>query len=138
MALVQEMMTRNPCTLEADAVVSEAARRMRDLGIGDVIVMDGDQVAGILTDRDITVRGVAEGRDPNLTPLAAVCTPDPLTLSPSDDVDQAVDRMRYAAVRRLPVVDDGLAVGILSLGDLAMERDPNSVLAEISADAPNN
>jgi CBS domain-containing protein len=135
---VQEVMTRNPRTLGADASVEEGARIMRDEDIGDVIVTEGDQVAGIATDRDIVVRAVADGREPALTTLRDVASMDPTTISPTDSVDDAIRIMREQAVRRLPVCENGRAVGIVSLGDLAMERDQRSVLADVSAAPPNN
>jgi CBS domain-containing protein len=135
---VQEVMTRNPRTLGADASIEEGARVMRDEDIGDVIVTEGDQVAGIATDRDIVVRAVADGREPAQTRLRDVASMDPTTISPTDSVDDAIRIMREQAVRRLPVCENGRAVGIVSLGDLAMERDQRSVLADVSAAPPNN
>jgi CBS domain-containing protein len=117
------------------ASVQEAARAMRDHDIGDVIVIEHDQVCGIVTDRDIAVRLVAEAQDPAATPLATICSHSLLTVTPTDSVEEAMRLMRLHAVRRLPVVEAGKAVGIVSLGDLAVERDPKSVLGKIS-DAP--
>ena len=135
---VQDVMTRNPRTLDAGASIQEAARIMRDEDIGDVIVTDGDQVCGIETDRDIVVRAVADGKDPSQTKLRDVASMQPTTISPQDSVDDAIRIMREKAVRRLPVCENGRAVGIVSLGDLAMERDEQSVLADVSAAPPNN
>jgi CBS domain-containing protein len=103
------------------------------------VVQDGDSTVGILTDRDITLRAIADGRDPSRTRVGEICTSDPTTLNPEDGVGDAIELMREKDVRRLPVVDGGGApVGILSIGDLAIERDRESVLADISAAAPNN
>jgi CBS domain-containing protein len=135
---VQDVMTRNPRTLDADAFIQEAARIMRDEDIGDVIVTEGGQVGGITTDRDIVVRAVADGNDPSQTKLRDVASMEPTTISPQDSVDDAIRIMREKAVRRLPVCENGRAVGIVSLGDLAMERDERSVLADVSAAPPNN
>jgi CBS domain-containing protein len=134
---IRELMTPNPITLPGTASVHEAARAMRDAQIGDVIVIEHDQVCGIVTDRDIVVRTVAETRDPATTPLADICSHNLLTVTPTDSVEEAVRLMRTHAVRRLPVVDGGRAVGIVSLGDLAVERDPGSALGEISGAPPN-
>jgi CBS domain-containing protein len=134
---IRELMTPNPVVLPGTASVHEAARAMRDVNIGDVIVIEHDQVCGIVTDRDIVVRTVAETRDPATTPLADICSHSLITVTPTDSVEEAVRLMRTHAVRRLPVVDGGQAVGIVSLGDLAVERDPGSALGEIS-DAPPN
>ena len=110
---------------------------MRDEGIGDVLVsLDGGSF-GILTDRDVAVRVVAEGRDPAGTQVGSVCTRDVATLAPDADADEAVRLVRERAVRRLPVVEDGRCVGIVSLGDLAVQLDRESALADVSA-APAN
>jgi CBS domain-containing protein len=134
---VREVMTTDPVTMPGGASALDAARQMRDVGIGDVIVLENDRIAGILTDRDIVVRVVAEERDPEDTRLAEVCSRELTTLSPDDGIDRAIEMMRAKAIRRVPVVKDGRPVGIVSLGDLAVDRDPKSVLAEISAAPPN-
>lgn len=135
---IREVMTSNPVILPATTPVADAACRMKDEGIGDVLVVDGNELRGLVTDRDIVIRAVADGRDTTTTTLADVCSPTPLvTLAPTDDVDDAVRLMSTSAVRRLPVVENGQAIGIVSIGDLAMERDPQSALADISAAAPN-
>ncbi len=103
--------------MPADAPVNEAARQMRT--------------------RDIVVRVLAEDGNPKTTKLRDVCSADPVTMSPNDDVETAVRLMREHALRRLPIVDGGTPVGIVSFGDLAMERDPGSALADISAAAPS-
>jgi len=134
---VAQVMTRNPITVAADAPVTTAAERMREADIGAVIVEDHGRAVGILTDRDIAVRVVAENRDLS-TPAGQVCSAtDVRAVSPDTPLQDAVTVMRTAAVRRLPVVQDGHAVGIVSLGDLAIERDGESALADISAAEPN-
>jgi CBS domain-containing protein len=91
-----------------------------------------------VTDRDIAVRAVADGRDPERTPVSEICSKDLTTVSPEDDLDRAIQVMREKAIRRLLVVDNrNQTVGILSLGDLALERDARSVLGQISAAPPN-
>jgi CBS domain-containing protein len=135
---VEEIMTRDPRTVDSSASVVDAARVMNDADIGDVVVVDNGQVRCIVTDRDIVVRAIAEGRDPQSTSVGDVCTSDLETIEPSASIDDAVRRMREADVRRLPVVKDGRPVGILSLGDLAVEREPDSTLADISAASPDN
>jgi len=134
---IRDVMTAHPIALPATSSVVEAARAMRDSNIGDVIVVDNNQICGIVTDRDITVRGVAEGRDVSRLKLEDICSRVLTTLSPMDSVDDAVRLMREKAIRRLPVVDGGKAVGVVSLGDLAMTQDPHSALGNISA-APSN
>jgi CBS domain-containing protein len=135
---VEQIMTRDPRTVNADDPIVEAARIMRDSDIGDVIVLQGGEVGGILTDRDIVVRGVADGRDGESTSVSDVCTTGIEAIEPSASVDDALSRMREADIRRLPVVQDGQPVGIISLGDLAVEREPDSTLADISAASPDS
>ena len=134
---VEEIMTRDPRTVNADDPILEAARIMRDSDIGDVVVLQGGEVGGIVTDRDIVVRGVAEGRDGESTSVGDVFTSGVETIAPDDSVDDALRKMREADIRRLPVVRDGQPVGIVSLGDLAVESDTDSTLADISAASPD-
>ncbi len=137
MGTVRDIMTTHVQTISSNSTVAEAARLMRDNGIGDVVVVDGGQLHGIVTDRDITVRAVAEGQDATSMPVSQVASTDLTTVSPSDDADRAVTLMREKAIRRLPVVENGQPVGIISIGDLAIERDEQSALAEISAAESN-
>jgi CBS domain-containing protein len=134
---IRALMTPNPVVLPGTASVHEAACAMRDAQIGDVIVFENNQVCGIVTDRDIVVRTVAETQDPATTTLADICSHNLLTVTPTDSVEEAVRLMRTHAIRRVPVVEGGQAVGVVSLGDLAVERDPGSALGQIS-DAPPN
>jgi CBS domain-containing protein len=134
---VREVMTAKPLALQEGTTLTEAARAMRDHDIGDVVLLDDDQVTGIVTDRDMIVRAVAEGMNPNETVLAQIASKELVTVSPEASVEDAVRLMRERAIRRLPVVEDGRPVGIVSLGDLAVEREPDSPLADISASEPN-
>ncbi|GHJ06103.1 oxidoreductase [Micromonospora humidisoli] len=131
-------MTTRLVTMDGNDTLAAAAQEMRDSAIGDVVVTNGDDVVGIVTDRDITVRGVAEDLDPNRARLNEITSRDVITVSQYDDAVAAADLMRTYAVRRLPVIDDGRLVGLVSMGDLAVEREPQSVLADVSADDPNN
>jgi CBS domain-containing protein len=137
MTTVQDVMTTSPRSLDAGASVVDAARAMADENIGDIIVCEGDTVCGIVTDRDITVRAVAENRSPSDTPIGDICSRELVTVTPGDDLDEAVGLMRQHAVRRIPVVMSGRPLGVLSLGDLALERDSDAVLEDISS-APAN
>ena len=130
-------MTRDPRTVNAGDPLIDAARIMRDSDIGDAVVMDGGQVTGIVTDRDIVVRGVAEGVDAESASVSDVCTTGLETIEPEASVDEALSRMREKDIRRLPVAKDGQPVGIISLGDLAVEREPDSTLADIAAASPD-
>ena len=135
---IRDVMTTNPETLPESTTVREAAEAMRANDIGDVVVVDDNgQLSGILTDRDIVVRVVAEGRDPRTTRIGDIASRDLTAVSPDDPVDRAVQLMRDKAIRRLPAVDKGKPVGIVSIGDLALDRDPGSALADISAAPPN-
>ncbi|MFF5703264.1 CBS domain-containing protein [Streptomyces sp. NPDC012794] len=135
---VHEVMTSNPVTVEKLTSLAEAARVMRDAGIGDVLVVDGGRLHGIVTDRDLVIRGMAENRDPAETTVQAICSTELLTVGPGDDVHQAVALMRRNALRRLPVqTEDGELVGVVTLGDLAVESDPGSALAAIAAAEPD-
>ena len=135
---IQDVMTPNPTVLEATTPLPDAARTMRDSGIGDVLVSKEGELCGIVTDRDIVVRGVAEITDLGSARLGDVCSRDLTTVRPGDGVEDAVRLMRERSLRRLPVVDGGRPVGIVSIGDLAIEQDPNSALADISASPSNS
>ena len=137
--MVRDVMTKHPIALPAKTTLVEAARRMKEHDIGDVIVMKDDgQVCGIVTDRDIVVRAIADGKDPSQSTIGEVCSRDVISVSPDDPLATAVELMRQRAVRRLPVEDKGVPVGIVSLGDLAQNLDRGSALGEISAQPPNN
>ncbi len=130
---VSDVMTRNPATVEADSPVSEAARLMKTNDAGAIIVLDNGRVSGIITDRDVAIRVIAEGKD-GTTPVREACSAGDMTVvGPDTSVNQAVQLMRTNAIRRLPVVENDRPVGILSIGDLAMEQDEQSALADISA-----
>jgi signal-transduction protein with cAMP-binding, CBS, and nucleotidyltransferase domain len=135
---IKDVMTKSPRTLSADASLTEAARIMRDDAIGGVIVTKDDGSAcGFLTDRDIVVRALAEHRDPDSTRLSEICSSDMVELQPEQTIDEAVRLMAEHAIRRIPVVDGGRPVGLVSLGDLAQARDPDSALGAISSAPPN-
>ncbi|CAL9602921.1 Hypoxic response protein 1 [Streptomyces sp. enrichment culture] len=134
---VRDIMTREPVTVEPQTSVAAVARIMRDEDLGAVLVTEGDRLRGLVTDRDLVVRSLAEGGDPEQATVAAVCSGDVVTVRPDEELDHAVRLMREHAVRRVPVVEEGHPVGIVSLGDMAMERDPESALGDISVARPN-
>ncbi|WP_037577091.1 CBS domain-containing protein [Phaeacidiphilus oryzae] len=135
---VAEVMTRQPATVGRDDTVAKAAQLMREYGTGDVLVVDGGSLVGIVTDRDIVTRVVAENGGSS-EPVSKACSSAGIaSIGSTADVEQAVALMRDKAVRRLPVVDNGKPVGVVSLGDLAIERDPRSGLADISSAPPNS
>ena len=139
MQTVQDVMTTNVVYLPSETTLAEAARTMREQDIGDVVVADGPALTGLVTDRDIVVRAVAERFDPASTTIGEIVSRDLVTVRPDDSVQAAALLMRDNAVRRVLVCDDekGL-VGIVSIGDLAEQIDPESVLGGISKATPNN
>ena len=135
---LRSLMTTDIVSVDESATLREVATLMRDKDIGDVIVRRDDQICGIVTDRDLVVRAVAEGNDPTTAKAGDVCTESVVTLPADESVDDAARKMAEAAIRRLPVVDGQDVVGIVSLGDLAREQDPRSVLGKLSAKPPTD
>lgn len=134
---VSDVMTRQVVYLSADTPLDEAARVMKEADIGDVVVTDGATLAGMLTDRDIVVRAVAERSDPAATTIGSIVTREVVMIEQHCSAGEAAALMRERGVRRILVCDsDRKLVGIVSLGDLAMQLDPNSALSEISQQAP--
>ena len=133
---LREIMSSPAVTIDANSPVWEAAKLMRDENIGDVLVMRDGKAAGIVTDRDLAVRLIAEGLDPNNTPVSDISS-DMRTLSPDDDVDAAIELIRNYAVRRIPIIDGNQPLGVVTIGDLAIARDRSSALADVSAAPPN-
>jgi CBS domain-containing protein len=132
-----DLMTPDPVTLAHTATLLQAAEQMARSDIGDVVVEENGKVCGLVTDRDIVVRALARGLDPYTTTLQEICQHTLVSLSPQDEPGEAVRQMTEHAIRRIPIVEGGKAVGIVTLGDLAMDRDKDSALADISA-APSN
>jgi CBS domain-containing protein len=135
--MIREVMSSRPITVEDSATVFDAARAMRDEDIGVVIVVNHGSIRGVLTDRDVVVRAIAAGRDPKSIKVGEIVSEDVATVTHDEPVDKVVSLMREKAIRRVPVVDGGRPVGVVSLGDLAVERDSKSALADISAAEPN-
>ena len=133
----RDVMTRKPVALEHTATVVEAAQAMRDGNFGTVIVVKGGKVSGVVTDRDIVIRAVAGSHDPRLATLGEICSEDVMTVEADEPLAKVVMLMREKAIRRVPVVEDGRPVGVISLGDLAKKNDEGPTLADISAAKPN-
>lgn len=130
---VREVMTPAPETVLPDATLDKAASLMKRQDIGDVLVADGSgDLQGILTDRDIAIRAVADGRDPSATRVSDIMTPVVTTIGPTASVQDALDLMRLHDVRRLPIVENEKPIGIVSLGDLSTSRGAGTTLADIS------
>jgi CBS domain-containing protein len=133
---ISEVMTAGPQTIDTDATVVEAARVMRDADTGIVPVVDGEKVVATITDRDIAISVVAEGRDANSTKAIDVASRDLVTIDPQQDLDEALRLMARHQVRRLPVVEeDGRLVGIVAQADIAThasDSQTGEVVEEIS------
>ncbi len=139
---VSEIMTRDPQTAQFDSTLEEIATLMKDQDVGAIPVVDEDQeLAGIITDRDIVVRCVAEGKDPSEITVEDVLSEDLSTVEPDTDVQEAARLMAEKQVRRLPVVEDGKLVGMISIGDISVkhdERESGKALQEISQGVKQN
>jgi CBS domain-containing protein len=117
---IRELMTKNPRSLESGSNVMEAARLMRDEDVGIVPVVEGEKLIGTVTDRDIAVRVVAEGKSPENTTVGEIASRELVTIDPQQDLDEALRLMARHQVRRLPVVEeDGKLVGIVAQADIA-------------------
>ncbi|HEX2171755.1 MAG TPA: CBS domain-containing protein [Dehalococcoidia bacterium] len=131
MPQIREIMTPNVEVIRPDTPLQEAARKMKDLDVGVMPVCDGDRLVGMLTDRDITVRATAEGRDPKSTQTRDVMTPSVAYCYEDQDVRDAARMMEDAQIRRLPIVSrEKRLVGIVSLGDLAVETGDDRLTGE--------
>jgi CBS domain-containing protein len=124
---IREVMTPEPETVEADSPVSEAAKLMKKAHAGMIPVVQGGELRGTITDRDIVLRVVAEDRDPQSTSAGEVASGELVTVEPDQDLDEALKLMAHHQVRRLPVVEDGRLVGILAQADVAREGDERKV-----------
>jgi CBS domain-containing protein len=120
--LARQMMHKDLVTVRLTATVHETALKMKDLGVGSVLVVeDGWKLRGIVTDRDIALTVAADIKDPRITFSSDIMTKDPITIDASADMNSALRIMKRAAVRRLPVTEDGKLVGLLSTADVAAE-----------------
>jgi len=133
---VHEVMTDRPRVVTPETPVSEAAQLMKNDDIGSLPILDGEQLAGMLTDRDIVIRAVAEGKDPRGMPVREVASRELVTVNADEELSRALQLMASQQVRRLPVVDDdGRLVGILAQADVAVEakeKDVGEMVEEIS------
>ena len=121
---IKDVMTSNPCAIDADKTVAYAAKMMREEDVGLAPIVEGDKLIGMLTDRDIAIRVVAEGRDPDQVKVADVASKQVVTIDPQQDLEEALRIMAKHQVRRLPVVEeDGKLVGVVAQADIAREGD---------------
>jgi signal-transduction protein with cAMP-binding, CBS, and nucleotidyltransferase domain len=133
---VRDIMTPNPVGVYYDQTIAEAARLMRDAGVGAALVVNGDSLGGVVTDRDLVIRGLAAGADAD-APVGPLCSSKLVGVDAGADIADAELLMRENAVRRLPVIQDGQIVGIISLGDIAVSGNSQSSLAAVSRATPN-
>ena len=133
---VQDVMTSNPCTIDADKPVAYAAKMMKQENVGIAPIVEGNRLVGTLTDRDIVLRVVAESKDPQAVQVREVASTAPVTIDPEENLDEALRLMASHQVRRLPVVEeDGRVVGVLAQADVAEEVKPKKtgeMVGEIS------
>ena len=134
---IREMMTSAPVTVALSDPASEAAKAMREHGIGAVLIQEQGKLAGIVTDRDIIVRVLAQGRDPRHVPVSEIASREIVAIGPDDDTEDAARLIAEHAVRRIPVVEDGVAIGVVSLGDLELTKSERTPLADVSAAPPS-
>jgi len=137
MTQVREVMTSNPESCSPQASVVDAAKVMAKEDVGPIPVVDSGRLVGILTDRDIVVRVVAEGRDPQSTSVGDVASAELATVSPDEDLDRALHLLTEQQVRRLPVVEGETLVGVVSQADIARQGDDRTtgqVVEQISQD----
>ena len=133
---VRDIMTPDPVGVYYDQTIAEAARVMRDAVVGAVLVVNGESLSGVVTDRDLVIRGLADGAGPD-SPVGPLCSEKLVGVDASAAPADAGRLMREHAVRRLPVIDNGQIVGIVTIGDLATSADPDSPLAAISSARAN-
>lgn len=132
---VKDAMTSEVKTATPSQSLTDAAKLMKLEDVGSIPVVDGDRLIGVLTDRDIVVRGIADGSDPNAVQVGTIASRDVVTVRSDDDLDEALRLMAQHQVRRLPVVDDGQLVGVVATADVAheaKEKDVGHVVEEIS------
>jgi CBS domain-containing protein len=121
---IRDVMTSNPCTIDADKPVAYAAKMMRDEDVGLAPIVERGKLIGMLTDRDIAIRVVAEGKDPEQVKARDVASKQLVTIDPQQDLDEALRIMAKHQIRRLPVVEeDGQLVGVVAQADIAREGD---------------
>ncbi|MGH3134316.1 MAG: CBS domain-containing protein [Gaiellaceae bacterium] len=134
---VREAMTASPSSIESDQYAVEAARRLTSENVGSLPVVRGEELVGIVTDRDLVIQVMAKDLDPSKVPVSDVCTENPVVASPEESLDEALRRMASEQVRRLPVVEDGRLVGILAQADVARTAQATStgqMVEQISQD----
>ena len=123
---VRDAMTASPTVITGDKTVVEAARTMTTENVGSLPVVVEEKLVGMVTDRDLVINVLAKDLDPHKVPVADVATQDPVSVSPDESLDTALQRMADQQVRRLPVLEDGRLVGILAQADVSRSAQPES------------
>jgi CBS domain-containing protein len=132
---VKDAMTSDVKTATPSQSLTDAAKLMKEEDVGSIPIVDGERLVGVVTDRDIVVRGIADGSDPHAIRVGDIASRDVVTVRPDDDLDEALRLMAQHQVRRLPVVEDGQLVGVVATADVAheaKEKDLGHVVEEIS------
>jgi len=135
MTQIKDVMTLNPTTCEPQASVVDAAKVMAQEDVGSIPIVEGDRLIGVVTDRDIVIRVVAEGRDLQSTTVGEIASRDLVTVSPDEDLDRALELMAENQVRRVPVIEGDTLVGIVAQRDIALQgadRETGQVVEQIS------
>ena len=130
MKQVRDLMTTTVESVSPETDLVMVARKMKELNVGSIPVVERDRLVGLITDRDIVIRVVAEGKHPQSERVGDWLTPDPTTISPEADAREASELMAREQIRRLPVVEDGQLVGFLAIGDLAVDLDKDKVIGD--------
>jgi CBS domain-containing protein len=125
-AVVREAMTPSPAFISSDAAAVDAARMMQTLNVGSLPVVENMKLVGMVTDRDLVLHVIAKDLDPHKVPVSDICSENPVTATPEEPLDAALQRMAAEQVRRLPVVAEGRLVGILAQADVARAVQPES------------
>jgi CBS domain-containing protein len=135
---ITDVMSVNPCSIDADKPVAHAAKMMKDEDVGLAPIVEGNRLVGTLTDRDIVTRVVAEGRDPQSVTVREVASTQLVTIDPQEDLDEALRLMASNQIRRLPVVEEGgRLIGVVAQADIAREakeKETGELVQEISKD----
>ena len=138
MTMCKDVMTRNPVSARPEDTVASVARLMKENDIGPVPIVESQKskrLVGIVTDRDLALKVVAEGRDPETTPVKQVMTTSVITCRGDDDIETALDAMSTQQLRRIPVVDDGnMLLGIIAQADIATRMNEPEKTAEVVKD----
>ncbi len=135
---MRDIMSPAPMCMASSESVAAAARAMKEGGTGTVLIVSDGRLSGLITERDIMVRVLAENRDPLTTLVGDICTGELAVLGPDDDVAEAIRLVRERAVRRIPVLAGGVAVGMVYIGDLAPDRNEQAVLTGLAAVRPDS